>query len=611
MRISKLQEVWQEFLGSKSNFEEKIYYIGRRQFSSNLKLNISLSEDTLFDRISNKAADAYVNRLKVFLHGNHVVDNELRPILHLTGWTGSGKTTTLKYISDQVTSENLTQIAWIGFNNEDSSLKPINVWVELSSQLEQAFPIEENDGPANEVTKFWKWCLSKPIFRPKFPEFSDILDQFRHEITALSDSDWVWPGSSTREQAMDVVLQARNTYFGRASAIDRTFYKLALLLYNWEIQNDGKKHVLLVDDIDHLNLNTQREIINAAMKVAEFLNIRLIIAFRPMTWETTQGHSMQETEEHLSPYPLAIIAKYLKFLADSNQTEQDKEELINLANFLQQGNNVLSDFISGSSGLNVRAGIRTFSNFLISPVISEYSLTDLSSKNIAPSKIGQAFFISSGETIAEGPFVNNFENLYEVEGILGGGSPLLKTRILDCLVRIHKGSLPMSNLIDFLCFFGYPRNEILIALKRLFVRKRALIWSNQVWETEDPITTVSIGAAPMGCSYYQGLFGNYGFIEAIKKENRAITVPVGQVIEFSKSLIDTDMNEIQIFIDNASKREYLSFYAPSFPCLTYKYWTNFYGHAHARIKSSSASSVSLDPNWEDDMKSRVAGLLST
>lgn len=543
-------------------------------------------------------------------------------ILILRGATGSGKTTAIMRVIERVALLSLanteipqTDVLRLDLNHisndffSDGGESTENsfqcyLWRCLAEEINCLIDGETLASPEFQEG-FRIWVITDKVLLPFLPGVAKFRNKNIEYIQGIIS------GAGFLQKSVDdlreIVYEEWRLCLEGMGAIESSRLNIARFLYSCRLTGRSEfAKCIIVDNADALDPRFQRQVVDAAMWLAHYLKVRLIIALRPLTWQNLHGHHTLDVEEHCAPSLADVMVARIDYITKYLLPEKaDREFARYLVAEIRNPSGHLRSVIYGASGISVRTALRNLYNFLSS---SRLDHTQSSSKHsYKPSAIARAFFHGAEECISH----ENIDDLYAVDGVRSFRLALLKPRILDFVARVRGGRTTLLEIWDFTRGFGFDENEFRVAVNELMRRKRSLLWCEEFHKLEDSIDLTSrhrFCIAPTGSSYYARLLGEYLYTEACLAPDNHSEVSPAVVIAFSRDLIREDEVQIECFLASDSKYpiDYHKAYGFDTPSIAYVYWSKFIRGLEGRTIAHGERRGQYDPDWEN----RIRGFMS-
>ena len=412
---------------------------------------------------------------------------------------------------------------------------------------------------------FWAWALDHATMRERSRVVHRWLNEWEHQIRAVATGNPY--GGWSIEQLSQSLERQRGELIARIDDRDLAWYRAYQVVFAIDkIQAFRCRcRYVFLDNIDQLEPDVQREIMDFALLLWDVLRARTIIGIRPLTWERSlHAYMLLRTENHFSPNTRDVLIARLSRLTDHSRAPREVGAYLRILIDLFTANSLLGDLFEVTSGLSIRFAIRNFLNLVNSPVLPPLARY----KHVAAMKVSdlvRAFFFGDGETVLHG----NFDNLYALGTDMRREYRLVKARILDYLARVcDNGASEIDRLASALKQFGYSENMLLKALNDLLLPTRPLLWSQGGSNVETLNSNTKVALTPSGRGYRAVLFGQLYYDEVCIARSRTDAVPIERVLAFHGELWEQDQEEIRQAIRKAGTGFYRSLYPAATPAIS-------------------------------------------
>jgi len=543
--------------------------------------------------IVNRKSIDYEEMLTSFLQVNNRENLKLGDkILIVIGGIGTGKSSAIEYVIHKVAQKKIIckkdgesievnpTILKFNFNDIDDELSQMEVaeffWSTISSTIEKNTPSVLT--PEEEITKFWLWCLEQNSLMQKSSYLQKEINALKHHITYALEYKPYWDYSP--EKLVEILIESRVKIFENMSPSDLAYYKLFLLKYISLFKHPSNcvYFYILVDNVDQFDSNLQKVITKFSIFMSDVLNSKTIVTIRPLTWaRSPHSHVLVNTQIHYSPDIIKVIESRFEKYIEENEISYELESAMRaLTNIIigKSKHRFLPKLLRATSGISLRFALRNYGNLLISPILTDVDHnydSDIPFQNLRVSDIVKAFFFSDEDSI----IARSYTNLYSIGQDNHIKYSLVKSRILDYLIRIEKGCTKVINLFSFVKMFNSDEEMIEEALLELMLRSRPLMWCEDGFKKINHDSHANIVITPIGHGYYNDLFGEFYYDEVCLANSLTHMVSLEDVYEHHLVITKQDFDEIRYFKNEYGASAYKQYYDSGITSLSLLHWEKF------------------------------------
>lgn len=463
-------------------------------------------------------------------------------------------------------------------SHRNTDLKSLDAfWSSVTSNIETTGAINFDSG-MREIVDFLLWCLTQKKLLANSILIHKFLEAEKQTLFEFQNK------AALRSELGKTIKYTLNILLSNMSAQDFCWYIVFKFKYQLFVYDKSRCNCVYVilDNVDHLNPDTQTTAVSFAINLSEILSAKTIITIRPLTWErSTHAHTLVDVLYQYSPVVTDVIEKRVDwFIKNESISAAEEKVLKSLVNQLigkTRHYNPLSNLLKATSGISVRFGLRNFANMLESNIFSNIEVEEYDFDILDKFKIWQiarAFLFGNRDHI----LTHSFDNLYSVDK--SKSAPLLKARILDYINRICGGETEVAKVVLFCEAFKYEKEIIITALNDLLMRRRPLIWCNLGYNLRPESKTTELFGkvviTPIGKSYLADLFGALFYDEQCLAKNLNDFVDVESIIDFHSYLTDADLEDISNYCNKNSAELYRKFYPKESISLSFLHWKNLF-----------------------------------
>jgi len=451
-----------------------------------------------------------------------------------------------------------------GVDKERAKLQLGEFWNITASRIAQMFSGVQS---FEDEVLFWMWALENGSLREHSRLIHRWLNEHEHQIRALAATE------PYRGWSLDTLSQylerQRADLMTRLADKDLVWYRVFQLAHGLTDKSrlPCRCRYVFLDNIDQLEPQVQRDVVDFIILLSDVLHARTIIAIRPLTWSrSVHAHMLVRTQNHFSPALRDVLVARLKRLGRQPQAQTELlTYLRGLVLAFTAPNTIWGDLFEATSGLSVRFAIRNFLNLIQSPLLPSLSSSGDPLGQMRASEIARAFFFGEGENV----LYDNLENLYALGTDMRREYRLIKARVLDYLIRTcDLGATEVDQLASMLGKFGYTNTAILKALNDLLIPTRPLLWSQEGHQLGGLSSQARIAVTPIGRGYHANLFGQLYYDEVCIAKSRSEVVPLERVFAFHAELWEQDKHEIRQAIRKHGPGFYRSLYPQDRPAIS-------------------------------------------
>jgi hypothetical protein len=511
------------------------------------------------------------------------------------------------------------------------------LWNSIARRLKDA--ISRKLTVQEEISDFWFWCLKQSEIQEQSKQLQRFFDGVEPKILALKDGKDYF-GKSQNTLTLDLVA-ARDEMVSNLEQFDSHAYAYyCVLLLKYELEREGGAcscTQLFVDNLDHVTPEGQVSVAYFAKKLSDYLNVRTLIAVRPLTFERSiHAHVVDKRINHQSPDIGKVVAtridSFVRFHEKQlpDRLKADLESVRLLLSSTHVPRSPLSTMVEAAAGLSIRNGLFSVRDMLCARVLYDKKTGYLALRNRRKSDLVHALFFGQDAHIDP----KKFENLYSVHGgDARAGFRLIKPRILDFIIRIEQGQTTVKKVFDFMSFFwdrnryevDYGAEVVRVALNELMLRYRPLLWFQDGFSIDDdPGYSRSNGALTIthiGQQYWSTLFGELLYEEACLTDLEGDGVTLERVLAFHKELTDQDLLEAHLCKIEIGQKAYNRYYPPeSHWCISLEHWAKLRQGLEKRLHGELDDLPGLDVNrdyWiaelslrQGKIRNALSGILS-
>ncbi|MDR0970640.1 MAG: hypothetical protein LBM67_08915 [Lentimicrobiaceae bacterium] len=496
--------------------------------------------------------------------------------LIIIGDTGSGKSSSLKYILEKATKchscttdevcDHTPMIIYFDFLNALGSVQAPNTeieenecqeglseeefWKELHLQLDKELKTPNGDlkiSEEKEKNEFWGWLLSD-FRRYLYMDLLSILSGYEQRIKEKKLTDINY------DDIKREILSVNRNY-------EKGFlYKLLQIAF-CRREYKGLCHLTIFDNLDSLAPTLQREALRLSEKIRETLSAKVFVPMRPHTFSiNSDAANFNEVMSHWQPDIFNVIEFRIKTMIDSKDEEENTlgAQLLEVYNFIVRTKYAKDLFIQ-TCGFSVRFALRNFYNFLLSPLVY-WEEEKLKINSMKSNEFYQAYFCSEidNQFMYESNFVNLFSLKTPDDGVTYSN---IKLRILYLL---SKGTgISVREVRNKMELFGYNDVQIREALNDMLRRRTALIWSDSCLQyTEQMLSEPHIlKLTPIGKNYINLLTSDLRYMRECvmakdKNREKGIEYWVLRCWVVFKELVQNDYDEIITYLEKSTLHSY-------------------------------------------------------
>lgn len=423
----------------------------------------------------------------------------------LIGGMGSGKTTTLSYVSQRVEKD--ITCHFVNFNK--MTLGPYNEDDAGDLLLRQLDPlVTDLLDAAEEFGPCWDWAISHYHVRDRSGEHGsvNVLEPAVHKLrTPVSTS---WRVATTPED-----LQSRAAL--RDAVCNNTNHTMQYLalrldyLLTVRFGNQRQRLCIVLDNVDPLPPEMQRKLLVCAAQLQESANCKILMAMRPLTYSLTRdqrGTRTVKVIQHIGPPAVSLIIDRVQRLFDQaglddfrapgprgSAKEMEAHEVRawvrQLANDLRDAPasgggsshaSSASQFIDGLSNLSLRSVLLLADKIFGSDHLLSLWSDTVDNRHLKSHDIIRAILLAR-HCHFQADLSRVTDNLFDLGDATAAHSMTCKYRVLRELSRAPgKGILHLDDVVARLRPFGYDDRTLLEAINGLISQTKRLAWSDKV-----------------------------------------------------------------------------------------------------------------------------------
>jgi hypothetical protein len=543
-----------------------------------------------------------------------ILDKLLKPIdpvLCIKGRTGSGKTTTMRYIMANYMDRVACECQGI-----DYPAKRLTAWVDFKDL------VTEKDATLSDLinvicTQLWNKCIYYLDEDFEFHQFWDQLllinefgnDGFIEQVVGGIHTEY--PEIRKVKVVTEEEISNRKNIKTKLRERNQLWYlKYLILLYRFMIEIRFSNHrecaIIILDNVDSLTTDLQRNLVKIIIGCAHAQGPLFVILVRP---ETFERHGLNDILRDIivqqSPEPHEIILDRLgRFLQDSNayfkaaQTLTDEEKslaiwyLRRIYPKLKNGS-AFQEFIKSLSGKNIRNAL-VLAQSIFQLTVGEMKRKDLTLHYLMRSMVR---FGHPQYRAYQNPRV---VNPFDVEG-MAEGRYLTKIRLLKYIAG-RGGTCHTPTILSTFALFNSlnlaPNQDVAAkALEELLDNHCQLLTSSgfDSYHVTPDDDQDEISITEIGRGYIDHLIYNIHFVQETMLDTRVesdfhlskaysnrLAEKIGVMVRFLEKLLIADISDVHSFNEKGIT-EYGKIFQPVL--ISYEIIQKTYEHAIGLLQS--------------------------
>lgn len=471
------------------------------------------------------ASATYETALAGLMHGGAGT----YPVIAVKGGVGCGKTSALIYAFKH------RELIACAKCSDETATAPIRIYIDFGELLSSApLPPERELGEAcarleaklaseikphledhgDGLLRFWRWCETTN-------EPAAAIEAFQNHITAYRGA--IVSGD------VDQLGRAFASLWLSLTSSDRILYRVAQRAF-LEQPDRTLCNLVIIDNIDQLEPETQRELARLSRAMARILSCRVIVALRPFTWAARGWAThLDAYVTHRAPELVRLItartAQFKQRQPESTHLHRALHSLLDRITEEPGKPSALAKLISWTCGHSARFVVQNVHNLLVHPSLDvDLEMSD-PFRGISNSALYEAYLCNDQRLLDR----QRFDNLFAVSHSVDPDQVLIKTCVLFVLLHSRDHRMQCAELCKYIVHMARFSPHLLAqALNDMMPKERPLIWSSHshsmtVERVQHPDDTECIYLTTLGTAYYKYLISNpYYFRECIFDHQRGL-----------------------------------------------------------------------------------------
>jgi len=417
-----------------------------------------------------------------------------RPVIVIVGPMGSGKTTLKDFVAlgllkNRKHCSNCNPpadrlISHIDFNEHidlnDLEIKELNkrLYNLLCDELISRINVTDIINPEFEFNKFWK----KEIDDYKNQKSSSSA--FRKIIS--QDTDRI---ATNYEVKNTEIIEKKKKLLAKLQKSDECYLDYLIRLWKYIIQTKfncvNGCGVILLDNLDRVNPNVQRKVIDIVHTHAKIGGPTFMILVRPETFDNIGlGTGIIDVEDQIGPKPIDLILKRLDEFCNNPEAYYDANAGLTMEQFelvtkhMKRVRRVIQNdpyqafhkFIDNACGKSIRIG------YLVAQNLFFASVAEMQNDKLSIHDIVRLCIRGDSPQLKWTPS-NTIEHLFRISNRTYDGL-LLKPRILKYIGRSNRDRRKLGEINYIMMGFGFDDTATINAINDLMQINHQLLRSN-------------------------------------------------------------------------------------------------------------------------------------